>query len=79
MHDSKRSSTRVCAERDAPIAELQTMTDHVRLLVVHLLVPVYPQYDIHLLNRSNPGHHAYSARNTRTYVQSYRLFGPPLL
>jgi putative transposase len=51
MRDSKRSSTRVCAERDAPIAELQTMSDHVHLLVVHVLVMVHPQYDIHRLVR----------------------------
>lgn len=34
----------VCAERDAPIAELETMPDH-----VHLLVSCDPQYGIHRL------------------------------
>jgi putative transposase len=34
----------VCAERDAPIVELETMPDH-----VHLLVTVDPQFGIHRL------------------------------
>jgi putative transposase len=34
----------VCAEREAPIVELETMLDH-----VHLLVSVDPQYGIHRL------------------------------
>jgi putative transposase len=34
----------VCAERDAPIVELETLPDH-----VHLLVVCDPQYGIHRL------------------------------
>jgi putative transposase len=40
----------VCAERDAPIAELETMPDH-----VHLLVTVDPQYGIHRLVKQVKG------------------------
>jgi putative transposase len=40
----------VCAERDAPIAELETMPDH-----VHLLVTVGPQYGIHRLVKQIKG------------------------
>jgi putative transposase len=40
----------VCAERDAPIAELETMPDH-----VHLLVTVDPQYGIHRLVKQIKG------------------------
>ena len=40
----------VCAERDAPIAELETMPDH-----VHLVVTVDPQYGIHRLVKQVKG------------------------
>ena len=40
----------VCAERDAPIAELETMPEH-----VHLLVTVDPQYGIHRLVKQIKG------------------------
>ena len=40
----------VCAERDAPIAELETMPDH-----VHLLVTVDPQFGIHRLVKQVKG------------------------
>ena len=40
----------VCAERDAPIAELETMPDY-----VHLLVTVDPQYGIHRLVKQVKG------------------------
>ncbi|MGW4422137.1 IS200/IS605 family transposase [Streptosporangium sp. NPDC004631] len=40
----------VCAERDAPIAELETMPDH-----VHLLVTCDPQYGIHRLVKQIKG------------------------
>jgi putative transposase len=40
----------VCAERDAPIAEMETMPDH-----VHLLVTVDPQYGIHRLVKQIKG------------------------
>lgn len=40
----------VCAERDADIIELETMPDH-----VHLLVTVDPQYGIHRLIKQIKG------------------------
>ncbi len=40
----------VCAERDAPIVELETMPDHVRLLVV-----CDPQFGIHRLVKQIKG------------------------
>lgn len=40
----------VCAERDAPILELETMPDH-----VHLLVTCDPQYGIHRLVKGIKG------------------------
>lgn len=40
----------VCAERDAPIVELETMPDH-----VHLLVTCDPQYGIHRLVKQIKG------------------------
>ncbi|MGW0433001.1 IS200/IS605 family transposase [Micromonospora sp. NPDC003197] len=40
----------VCAERDAPIVELETMPDQ-----VHLLVTVDPQYGIHRLVKQIKG------------------------
>ncbi len=40
----------VCAERDAPIVELETMPDH-----VHLLVSCDPQYGIHRLVKQIKG------------------------
>jgi putative transposase len=40
----------VCAERDAPIIELETMPDH-----VHLLVGCDPQYGIHRLVKQIKG------------------------
>ncbi|GGM30167.1 hypothetical protein GCM10011608_13480 [Micromonospora sonchi] len=39
----------MCAERDAPIVELETMPDHVHLLVT------YPQYGIHRLVKQIKG------------------------
>ena len=40
----------VCAEKDAPIVELETMPDH-----VHLLVTCDPQYGIHRLVKTIKG------------------------
>lgn len=40
----------VCAERDAPIIELETMPDH-----VHLLVGCDPQYGVHRLVKQIKG------------------------
>ncbi len=40
----------VCAERDAPVVELETMPDH-----VHLLVVCDPQYGIHRLVKQVKG------------------------
>jgi putative transposase len=40
----------VCAERDAPIVELETMPDH-----VHLLVTCDPQFGIHRLVKQIKG------------------------
>lgn len=40
----------VCAEKDAPIIELETMPDH-----VHLLVTCDPQYGIHRLVKAIKG------------------------
>ncbi|MEU3165957.1 IS200/IS605 family transposase [Streptosporangium sp. NPDC006930] len=48
----------VCVERDAPIAELETMPDHVRLLVT-----CDPQYGIHRLVKQIKGR---SSRLLRT-------------
>lgn len=51
----------VCAERDAPIVELETMPDH-----VHLLVTVDPQYGIHRLVKQIKG------RSSRLLRQEFR-------
>jgi putative transposase len=46
----KEIITAVCAERDAPVVELETMPDH-----VHLLVVCDPQYGIHRLVKQIKG------------------------
>ena len=46
----KEIITQVCAERSAPIVEVETMPDH-----VHLLVSVDPQYGIHRLVKQIKG------------------------
>ena len=46
----KQITREVCAERNAPIGELETMPDH-----VHLLVTVDPQYGIHRLVKQIKG------------------------
>jgi len=46
----KEIITEVCVERRAPIVELETMPDH-----VHLLVSVDPQYGIHRLVKQIKG------------------------
>jgi putative transposase len=46
----KQITREVCAERNAPIVELETMPDH-----VHLLVTVDPQYGIHRLVKQIKG------------------------
>lgn len=53
----------VCAERDAPIVELETMPDH-----VHLLVTCDPQFGIHRLVKQIKG------RSSRLLRQEF----PPL-
>jgi putative transposase len=60
----------VCAERDAPIAELQTMPDRVRLLVV-----CDPQYGIHRLVKQIKGR---SSRLLRQEFPSLRRRLPTL-
>jgi putative transposase len=47
----------VCAERDAPIVELETMPDH-----VHLLVVCDPQYGIHRLVKQVKGRSSWLLR-----------------
>lgn len=60
----------VCAERDAPIAELETMPDH-----VHLLVDVDPQFGIHRLVKAIKGR---SSRVLRDEFPSLRSRLPTL-
>ncbi|MGH3842223.1 MAG: IS200/IS605 family transposase [Pseudonocardiaceae bacterium] len=60
----------VCAERDAPIIELETMPDH-----VHLLVSCDPQYGIHRLIKGIKGR---SSRLLRSEFGSLRTRIPTL-
>ncbi len=60
----------VCAERDAPIGELETMPDH-----VHLLVACDPQYGIHRLVKGIKGR---SSRLLRQEFPSLRTRIPTL-
>jgi putative transposase len=55
----------VCAERDAPIAELETMPDH-----VHLLVTVDPQYGIHRLVKQIKGRSSRLLRQEFPHLRS---------
>lgn len=55
----------VCAERDAPIVELETMPDH-----VHLLVTVDPQYGIHRLVKQIKGSSSRLLRQEFPYLRS---------
>lgn len=60
----------VCAERDAPIVELETMPDH-----VHLLVSCDPQYGIHRLVKQIKGR---SSRYIRQEFPAVRTRIPTL-
>jgi len=60
----------VCAERDADIIELETMPDH-----VHLLVTVDPQYGIHRLIKQIKGR---SSRQLRDEFPPLRTRIPTL-
>lgn len=60
----------VCAERDAPIVELETMPDH-----VHLLVSCDPQFGIHRLVKQIKGR---SSRYIREEFPSVRSRIPTL-
>ena len=60
----------VCAEKDAPIIELETMPDH-----VHLLVTCDPQYGIHRLVKAIKGS---SSRLLRQELPSLRSRLPTL-
>ncbi len=60
----------VCAEHDAPIVELETMPDH-----VHLLVTCDPQYGIHRLVKAIKGR---SSRLLRQEFPSLRSRIPTL-
>ena len=55
----------VCAERDAPIVELETMLDH-----VHLLVSCDPQYGIHRLVKQIKGRSSRLLRDEFPYLKS---------
>jgi putative transposase len=55
----------VCAEQDAPIAELETMPDH-----VHLLVTVDPQYGIHRLVKQIKGRSSRLLRQEFPHLRS---------
>jgi putative transposase len=55
----------VCAERDAPVVELQTMPDH-----VHLLVTCDPQYGIHRLVKQLKGRSSRLLRAEFPYLKS---------
>ncbi|GAA3147350.1 IS200/IS605 family transposase [Rhodococcus baikonurensis] len=59
-----------CAERDAPIVELETMPDH-----VHLLVSCDPQYGIHRLVKGVKGR---SSRLLRQELPSLKSRMPML-
>lgn len=60
----------VCAEKDCPIVELETMPDH-----VHLLVTCDPQYGIHRLVKTIKGR---SSRMLRQEFPSLRSRIPTL-
>lgn len=66
----KRIIEEVCAERDAPIVKLETMPDHVRLLVT-----CDPQYGIHRLVKQIKGR---SSRNLRQEFPTLRSRMPTL-
>lgn len=55
----------VCAERDAPIIELETMPDH-----VHLLVGCDPQYGIHRLVKQIKGRSSRLLRQEFPHLKS---------
>jgi putative transposase len=55
----------VCAERDAPIVELETMPDH-----VHLLVGCDPQYGIHRLVKGIKGRSSRLLRQEFPHLKS---------
>lgn len=55
----------VCAERDAPIAELETMPDH-----VHLLVTCDPQFGIHRLVKQIKGRSSHLLRQEFPSIKS---------
>jgi len=55
----------VCAERDAPIAELETMPDH-----VHLLVSCDPQFGIHRLVKQIKGRSSRLLRAEFPYLRT---------
>lgn len=55
----------VCAERDAPIIELETMPDH-----VHLLVGCDPQYGIHRLAKQIKGRSSRLLRQEFPHLKS---------
>jgi putative transposase len=55
----------VCAERDAPIVELETMPDH-----VHLLLSCDPQYGIHRLVKQIKGRSSRLLRAEFPYLKS---------
>lgn len=55
----------VCAERDAPIVELETMPDH-----VHLLVTCDPQYGIHRLVKGIKGRSSRLLRQEFPHLKS---------
>ncbi|MEU3454605.1 IS200/IS605 family transposase [Micromonospora sp. NPDC006766] len=56
----KQIITEVCAERDAPVVELETMPDQ-----VHLLVTVDPQFGVHRLVK------AIKSRSSRLLRQEF--------
>jgi len=55
----------VCGERDAPIVELETMPDH-----VHLLVVCDPQFGIHRLVKQIKGRSSRLLREEFPYLRS---------
>jgi putative transposase len=55
----------VCAERDAPIVELEAMPDH-----VHLLVNCDPQYGTHRLVKQIKGRSSRLLREQFPYLKS---------
>ncbi len=55
----------VCAERDAPIVDLETMPDH-----VHLLVSCDPRYGIHRLVKQIKGRSSRLLRDEFPYLKS---------